>query len=264
MSYQFPALLETLDIAVEPRALFGRYFLALENEMVEHGIELRVTTPEALVEVYEQTKSSWPVFSPVIDHRVVNIDREKATFIIGYDRDGEAVVTHAIRLIDYGTKTIKEACEDLTFFYGDRAPEHREAGDRCSIWAKSAEMLTGSTLYIGAWWLHPKFRGIGVGLVVQDLARVYGASQWDFDYVVTGARGGISRPEVQQRYGFEGVEDGFLYERKGHEPISAHLLWSSREAEIERLRGIVDRFSPDERSVQRNRVEHALLTADRR
>ena len=253
-----PVLLDQLDIREEPRALLGRYFLAFETEAAARGIEFRLASAKDLVDLYETTAASWNGFTPVFDHRTTDIPSDETAIIIGYARDGQPVVAHACRLFDFGDKTVKDAIEDLSFWYGNRAFEHRH-NTSCSITAPTAAAMTGRMLYIGAFWVHPAYRKISVGHTVQELARCYGLSQWGFDNIVTVGSEAFRRPELQQRYGFDGYEDQFTITQDGRVRFHGLFVWTSRRTQIARLNALIGGFEREAELLHRDRREQKLL-----
>jgi hypothetical protein len=88
-------------------------------------------------------------------------------------------------------------------------------------------------------------RGGRVGPIVQDLARNYGTSQFEYDYIATVGMHTWDRPELKKRYVFQGVEDGFSLSRPGQPDWHGRIMWSSREAELLRLQATVERIELD-------------------
>jgi hypothetical protein len=238
LPYKFSSLIDTLEIKREPRRLLGRYFLAFETEAAAAGLTFGIVAPDKLMQLYFDTQHSWNGLTPVFDTRTTPAEEELSACLIGYDRNGVPAVAHACRIFDFGAKTLKTTLEDLTFWYGDRAHEHRETVV-CSVACPSAEKITGRVLYIGAFWIRRDLRKIGIGEIVQELARCYGCSQWAFDHIVTVGSHAFNDPRLQTRYGFEGYEAGFSIKRTDMSGFDGLLLWSSRRSQIDRLGSLV-------------------------
>lgn len=248
-------LLDRLQIRQEPRGLLGRYFLKVEQDLADIGLEARLMPLEALVEHYLSDQSSWNGLAPMLDTRYSDVRPEDGASQLVYDRNGKVVGANACRLIDIGNKSLKEACEDLTFFYGANAAEMR-GKHRCVITAPAAYQMRGKLSYMGGFWVHPDHRGTGVGQLVQGLCRFHGLSQWQFDYELTVAAAPWRRPELQKRYHFARYEDSLTFYVENDLAVMNNgvLASSPRQhllAELARQVNEADQLRPVDRDEQR-------------
>lgn len=236
-----PSFRDNLRIRHEPRELLGRYFRALDREARRRAIEFQLVSPIDLVAVHDAYADSWNGFSPVFDPGKTTITEDDYASILGFDRHGRPAVAHACRLFDFGDRSVKDALEDLTFWYGDRAHQWR-AATRCVVTAPSAARLTGRMLYVGAFWVRPDLRSQIAGQTMQELSRCYGLAQWDFEHIVTFGSDALLRPELQQRYGFDGYEDAFDIVTGDGQQFGGIFLWQTRESQVRRLASLIDGF----------------------
>lgn len=233
-----PSLRDQLQIRQEPRDLIARYFRAFEAEARLRGVAFHLVSPLDLVAVHDAYAESWNGFTPVFDPRKTSIPDDACACMLGFDRRGEPAVAQACRLFDFGARSVKNALEDLTFWYGEKAHQHR-AGARCVVTAPSAARLTGRMLYVGAFWVRPDLRSQIAGQTMQELSRIYGIANWDFDHIVTVGSGAFRRPELQARYGFDGYEDAFDIVTGDGQRFDGLFVWQTRESQIKRMERLI-------------------------
>ena len=238
---------DVFAIRQQPRRLFERYFHELEAETARLDVRFELVPPEKLVAVYEAHAASWNGFSPVFDYRTTDVPPDLTACLVGYDRNGEPAVAHGCRLFEFGEQTVQSAFEDLTFWYGSKA-EARRAHTVCTLTAPTAARMTGRVLYIGAFWVRPDFRNISASPTIQELARVYGCSRWDFDAIVTVGSDSFRRPELQARYGFDGYEDDFRITMHGECKFKGLFLWCSRDSQIARTEALMLRYEQEKQA----------------
>jgi hypothetical protein len=228
----YPLLVDSLDFVQQPRDLFGRYFLAAERLAAARGVTLHRTPFQELARLYEAHADSWNNLTPVFDARDSVIPDESAVCVVGYDRRGEPTNAVASRLYDLGSRTLKDSFEDLSFWYGDRAPDYR-GRVHCSITAPTAARITGRLLYVGAFWLRRDMRGTEFGVATQWLARFWGLSRWNFDHVLSVGAMAFTDPAIQRRYGYEVQEPAFAIEKDG-KALLRGVFVSATRASVER------------------------------
>lgn len=233
-----PSFRDQLRIGQEPRDLLTRYFNALDMEARARAIEFHLVSPHDLVAVHEAHADSWNGFTPVFDPRKTTISDDDCACILGFDRRGKPALAHACRLFDFGTGSVKDALEDLSFWYGDRAYQWR-AGTRCVVTAPSAARLTGRMLYIGAFWVRPDLRSQIVGQTMQELSRIYGCARWAFDTIVTVGSRALMRPDLQARYGFDGYEEKFEISTGDGQRFDGLFIWQTRASQMARLQRMI-------------------------
>ena len=119
--------------------------------------------------------------------------------------------------------------------------------------------MAGRMLYVGAFWVHPDYRKISVSHTVQELARCYGLSQWDFDNIVTVGSDAFRRPELQSRYGFDGYEEQFSISQAGRVRFRGLFIWTSRRSQITRLHALIDTYEREAELLHRYSREEKLV-----
>lgn len=206
-------LTEQIELKQEPRGLFGRHFLRLEEALAEREVTVQLCPLSDLWQVHDRSPQSWNGMPPMLDTRIAEIADDHAICMLFRDRHGEIVAANASKFVDLGGKSLTEACEDLTFFFGANAPLQR-ARHRCAMTAPSAREVRGRVAYPGGMWIRPELRRSGLLDIVLDLCRLYGPSQWgcDFEFGL-GAGRVFARPEIRARYHFAIYEQSLSFFR---------------------------------------------------
>jgi hypothetical protein len=210
-----PRLTDQLRIEQEPRSLFGRHLLRLEEDLAARQVSVLLRPLTDLWQIHERSPQSWNGMPPMLDTRIAAIADHDAICMVFHDRHGEIVAANASKFIDLGDKTLTEACEDLTFFFGSNAAAER-ARHRCIMSAPSARDVRGRVAYPGGMWIKPDLRRSGLLDIVLDLCRLYGPSRWSCDFEFgLGAGRVFARPEIRDRYHFAVYEPSLSFYRDG-------------------------------------------------
>jgi hypothetical protein len=239
MSPSRPLLVDQLKIKQEPRGLLARYFLAVEAEAEANGVSFSIVSPEEFLRVHTLHEQSWNGLAPIFDCRCSDIPANSVACIVGYNRENEPVVAAANRVYDLGDSTVKTAFEDLTFWYGSRAASYRKSVE-CKVTAPTASVLSGRVMYNGAFWLRPDLRKTGVGRVTQEIGRFYSYTQWAFDHEISVGSPAFNRPDIQQRYGFDGHENSFEIIKDNKPLLRGLFLWAHHATHINRIRKLIE------------------------
>jgi hypothetical protein len=223
MSNRAPSLIEQLQIRQEPRGDLGRLFLVCDQALTNMGLTARICPMEDLVTAYEANKSTWNGLTPIFDSRYAPIDMQDAACMLVYDRKGDAVASGACRKLELGARSVADASDDLTLFYGAAAPTY--AGrHRCDMSAPSAKHLRGTLVYYGGLWVRPDFRRSGACEVLREASRYYAATQWVYSHEFSVGAAPFLSPSLQKRYAYSIAEPSVSFFVEGHAVMKDGLL----------------------------------------
>jgi hypothetical protein len=211
-----------------PSELLGPFFIEADAAARRAGVFLTIGDFSELVAVNRANRPNWPPLIPLFDPCNGALSREEAFCLIGRNRAGEAVATHAVRLYDWADTTFVKEAESLRLFYADPAGM-KLPKETCRVSATAARDVTGRVAYSGAAWVRPDYRGRSLVLVLPRLAKAYALTRWRPDFIVswmtetTYRRGLIDRVgyttvdwDVQLRNSFSGdMRFAFLSMRQG-------------------------------------------------
>lgn len=228
-------LLQAIRIRTEPRGDFARFFLRAEQLLFEEGISVQSVEPATLVEVNEANADSWPPLFGAMDHRKQPITAADMSTLVGYDRDGLAVATTAVRRFDYAQTTAYDELTSLRLIFGDRAEEMRAIAE-FELTAPSAPRISGQVLYHGGVWVHPRYRKRGFTRIMPKLNRYLALSQRAFDFEIAMASAALLKPHVAKSYSVEASEPYYAYKEHGRKIYDGVFNWSSRDWIISTLR----------------------------
>ncbi len=222
------SFVDDLQLQREPRQKLGRLFLDAEARLAEHDITLRRASFADLVDLHVANKSSWRALAECFDPRVRTVRDDAAACFVGYDRGGVAVTSIAVVHEALGDRCVRDAFEDLTFWFGENA-NLRRAEITCRVPAESAGKLRGNVFYPGAFWVHPSRRGQGFGYILPEIARFYALSQWDCAYEIGVASIALRRPDVQRYSHFQHHEESFSLRSAETVMYEGLFLWSDMD-----------------------------------
>ena len=144
-----------IRIKYGPVGLLGRFFLWADTAARDRGVTLSFGSLQDLIEANRANSDSWRPLVPVFDEALGGITPERGFVLIGRDKGGQVVATHAARIYDWSATSLKDEAASLRMFYAD--PDAAFArGDRCKIKRRSYQESTGARR------LFPVPPGIGV------------------------------------------------------------------------------------------------------
>lgn len=222
------AFLQAVKIKTEPRGEFARFFLRAEQLLFDEGIAVRSVEPQTLVEVNEANRDSWPPLFGAMDYRQQPITSDDMSTLVGYDRDGLAVATTAVRRLDYSKTNAFDELTSLRLIFGDKAKEMRAIA-AFELTAPSAPRITGRILYHGGVWVHPRYRKHGLTRIMPKLNRYFALSNRTYDFEIAMASAALLKPHVAKSYSVEASEPYYAYLENGHKIYDGVFNWSSRD-----------------------------------
>src|SRR5262245_54369617 len=100
--------LSRLEVKHGPVALLGRFFLKAAAKASERGISLWFGTLSELAEVNALNPDSWRPLLPLFDDTFLQAKPDTTFAVLGRDRTGRVVATHAARLYDWNNTTFAD------------------------------------------------------------------------------------------------------------------------------------------------------------
>lgn len=253
--------LQAVTINTEPRGEFARFFLRAEQLLFDEGISVRSVEPRTLVEVNEANRDSWPPLFGAMDYRKQPITADDMSTLVGYDRDGMAVATTAVRRLDYSNTNAFDELTSLRLIFGDKAEEMRAIA-AFELTAPSAPRITGRILYHGGVWVHPRYRKHGLTRIMPKLNRYFALSNRTYDYEIAMASAALLKPHVAKSYSVEASEPYYAYLEHGQKIYDGVFNWSSRDWIIATLKKDLAAMEDADASSDIGRGEqHAARTA---
>jgi GNAT superfamily N-acetyltransferase len=174
-----PNRLQPVDAAREPEGRdFSSLFHLAFRQARAIGVRLRLRTEfEALAQVFAKYRTNWPELFPVFDPAYHDFSPASAVWIQGLDESGETVSTYAARALYWPDTTLGAEARSLRLFFGDPASQ-AAAGDFAEIPETPAVRINGRTACVGALWVRPDHRGIGLTRIVSRLCKAYVFARW--------------------------------------------------------------------------------------
>lgn len=228
-------LLQAIRIRTEPRGDFARFFLRAEQLLFEEGIRVQSVEPATLVEVNEANRESWPPLFGAMDYRKQPIAAADMSTLVGYDRDGMAVATTAVRRLDYTRTNAYDELTSLRLIFGVKAEEMRAFAE-FELTAPTPPRIRGHVLYHGGVWVHPQYRKRGFTRIMPKLNRYLALAQRTFDFEIAMASAALLKPHVAKSYSVEASEPYYAYKEHGRKLYDGVFNWSSRDWIIATLR----------------------------
>jgi hypothetical protein len=197
--------LSQLEVNYGPVGLLGRFFLRANSEVRARGLTLHFAPIKELVETNEANRDSWLPLLPIFDHRDFKPTPDNFFCIVARDPKGRIVGTHACRLFDWTGTNFHEEATSLRLFYED--PERmRRPGEKCEVTAPSAKTVTGLTVFSGAAWYHPDYRGRGLSRILPHIGKAYALTQWPAETIVSIMAEEIHQRGFAKRFGYTNVD----------------------------------------------------------
>jgi hypothetical protein len=197
--------LDRLEVRYGPVAMLGRFFLRAAAELRERGLTLWWGSMEELLRTNEANRDSWRGLVQVFDHRYFTATREICFCIFARDGRGRIVGTHAARLFDWTGTTFHDEATSLRLFYSD--PEAmRRPGETCEVTAPLARRVTGLTIFSGAAWYHPDYRGCGLSGILPRIGKACALTRWPADRIVSFMLADVHARGFAPRFGYDTID----------------------------------------------------------
>lgn len=197
--------LDRLEITHGPVAMLGRFFLRAEAELRDRGLTLWWGSMEELLRTNEANRDSWRGLVQVFDHRCFSATPDICFCIFARDGRGRIVGSHAARLFDWTGTTFHDEATSLRLFYSD--PETmRRPGETCEVTAPLARRITGLTIFSGAAWYHPDYRGCGLSGILPRIGKACALTRWPAGRIVSFMLSDVYARGFAPRFGYDTVD----------------------------------------------------------
>jgi hypothetical protein len=232
--------LSQLEVKYGPVAMLGRFFLKADAEMRARGLSLEFASLRELVAANEANGDSWRPLLPIFDDRFFDATPENAFCVVGRDRTGRIVATHAARLYDWPHTNFYQEAVSLRLFYRD--PDRMKLpGEAYEITAPSTHTVTGLTVFSGAAWYHPDFRGCSLSKILPRIGKAYALTRWPATTIVSFMAEEIHAKGFASRFGYDNVDWEVFMRNTRVGTLRAAFLSVSRDRAFE----YVGRFLSD-------------------
>ena len=168
---------DAITIKHGPTRLLARFVLEGDKAARGMGLHLRLRHDfdELLfVNRYAAARGSWYKLPYSFDPECTDITPENAFWISGEDENGEIAVTWAARIYHWPDTQLSERAREV--FYG------RDDGQECVVTAPAADAITGMSIFGGASWVRPDFRGKQLYRLIPRIAKAYAFGRWPLDW----------------------------------------------------------------------------------
>lgn len=171
-----PRLPDQVDIRFGDIPAIARFIMRADRALRDHDIRLSISTDfEEFLDANQRNRANdWFKPLPMFDVAHSTLGEANAFWLKGIDQEGATVLAHAIRLYVWPHSSMKEEVESLRMMYDVPPP----APARGEMTAPSATKIRGRVGFMGALWLHPRFRGAQLAGTVSPLTRALGLARW--------------------------------------------------------------------------------------
>lgn len=221
-----PSFVDEIAFDHEPREEVGRYLLHAERQLQHRGLHTVLLTPEELLELNTQERSSWPPLMPVFDPRYHTIQPTEMITVASVDDAGAAIATMSVRRLRVAT-TVREEFESLRMFYGEHAAEKR-LKNRFILTAPSAPHLKGDLYYNGGLWVRPDWRHASMPAFLTRILRYAALTSWNAELEIGIGTEAFTRPDVAPSYDYAHTEHGFELHLDGKWSWRGVFMWIDR------------------------------------
>src|SRR5690606_18771707 len=188
-----------------PVGLLSRFFLKADQIARDRGIRLRIRTDmEELLDLNrrETEKGNWYPVLPPFNCELDHLTPENSFWISGVDEKGETVVAQAARLYQWHDSSLADHVREM--MYPDPA-----CTLPCYVHCEAAHKIRGVVYFGGSTWIRPDHRRKGLGGLMPQLSRAYGAATWGTDWLIAFIQRHLIELNMHQAYGYRYWSVGF-------------------------------------------------------
>jgi len=234
------SLLSELTIDHGPADLLERFFQHADAAARARGVTLSFADMAELVEVNQQNRDSWLPLFPTYDVRCNTIGPDEAFCILGRDRCGKVVATHAGRLFNLRFSNFHDLAQSLLLMY-EHPDQSKQPGETCQVTAKAAQSIAGRVVFSGAAWYHPDYRGKQLSRILPLLSRAYAFTRWNMDYLVAMMSEGVVRGGMTERTGYTNIDWDIRVTNSPLGNVRFAFMWMERQQLLEDIDKFVAR-----------------------
>ena len=197
---------EALTIKHGPARLLSTFVLEGDKAARGMGIRLRLRYDFGELLYFNKQEVGHRTWFPLVkmfNSEYCNLVPENSYWISGEDEHGEIVLTQAGR-IHYWPDTSLEQEARLMLYGG------YDEGQRCSVTAPAAKLITGVVFCAGAHWIRPDFRGNQLSHLLARLGRAYAVSRWPVDWGIAIVAPVLVEKGVAAGYGYQHASRSIL------------------------------------------------------
>jgi hypothetical protein len=198
---------EALTIKHGPARLLSTFVLEGDKAARGMGIRLRLRYDFGELLYFNKQEVGHRTWFPLVkmfNSEYCNLVPENSYWISGEDEHGEIVLTQAGR-IHYWPDTSLEQEARLMLYGG------YDEGQRCSVTAPAAKLITGVVFCAGAHWIRPDFRGNQLSHLLARLGRAYAVSRWPVDWGIAIVAPVLVEKGVAAGYGYQHASRSILF-----------------------------------------------------
>jgi hypothetical protein len=198
---------EALTIKHGPTRLLSTFVLEGDKAARGMGIRLRLRYDFGELLYFNKQEVGHRTWFPLVkmfNSEYCNLVPENSYWISGEDEHGEIVLTQAGR-IHYWPDTSLEQEARLMLYGG------YDEGQRCSVTAPAAKLITGVVFCAGAHWIRPDFRGNQLSHLLARLGRAYAVSRWPVDWGIAIVAPVLVEKGVAAGYGYQHASRSILF-----------------------------------------------------
>lgn len=188
-----------------PVGLLSRFFLKADQIARDRGIRLRIRTDmEELLDLNrrETEKGNWYPVLPPFNCELDHLTPENSFWISGVDEKGETVVAQAARLYQWHDSSLADHVREM--MYPDPA-----CTLPCYVHCEAAHKIRGVVYFGGSTWIRPDHRRKGLGGLMPQVSRAYGAATWGTDWLIAFIQRHLIELNMHQAYGYREASFGF-------------------------------------------------------
>lgn len=160
----------------------GHALLTLNAEIREYGLNIQM---KSNFEEFRETVEAIPdrgAVTPVFDPAYTRINESNGFWISGTDENGEVVHVQAIRFDRLRSTGLAEHWRKNAVLYGPPGLELDVEGTDFST-GIVAEQITGNVCYHGDFWIHRRWRRLGLAPRLSTFAMLTALSLYSPDYI---------------------------------------------------------------------------------
>lgn len=188
-----------------PIQFLSRFFLVADQTARDRGIRLRIRTDmDALLDLNrrETAKGNWYPVLPPFNCELDDLNPENSFWISGVDEKGETVVAQAARLYHWHDSSLADHVRSM--MYPDPS-----CTLPCHVDCEAAYKVRGVVYFGGSTWIRPDHRRKGLGGMMPQVSRAYGAATWGTDWSIAFIQRHLIDLKMHEAYGYREATFGF-------------------------------------------------------
>lgn len=235
------------DIVVEhgPPRLLGELFLTAATAAERCGVTLEFATLRELVEANRANVDNWPHIVTLYDETLCPVTNPDDTFaILGRDASGDVVTANAGRFYDWTATSIAEELRSLRLFYAE-PDSMRQPGETFYLPSDDASCIRGRVAYVGAAWVRPSHRGLGLSAILPRLAKGYALTRWQPEWITSLMSASNFGRGLNSKFGYPHADTSGRWTNSLQGNLGCSILWMSRDELVDDIAEALGRLRPE-------------------